>query len=189
MDYLGEVIESDTRGFTAEAKELYGAPDFGSLVKVEYDGFTCYGIVYDVKTQGRDISRKPVAFGKTEEELMEEQPQVYALLGTWFSVLIIGYKRDGEYKGYLPPKPPKIHSFVYNCTKGEIDEVSNNLNFLKTVLSDESLLGDELVAASLRFMAQFKEDKTRFLIDAGKELVRLLKSEFDRYINIRRRIF
>ncbi|MBT4497415.1 MAG: hypothetical protein HOC74_06825, partial [Gemmatimonadetes bacterium] len=92
-DYLGEVIESSTTEFVAESCELHGAPSFGRFVRVVSE-VPIIGIVFNVFTQSIEPNRRPTAYGKTEEELRLEQPQIFELLRTEFQALVIGYVDD-----------------------------------------------------------------------------------------------
>jgi len=86
-DWVAEVIESSTTEFTAECRELNGSPPFGALVRVRSSPWWIYGVVHHISTQSIEPYRRPMAFGKTEEELRQEQPQIYALLRTHFQII------------------------------------------------------------------------------------------------------
>ena len=76
---------------------------FGSFVRVgayvQSDPFgsatgedgAIYGLVYQSSTSSHDPNRRASAFGLEEDELEREQPQIYELLATEFSCLIVGH--------------------------------------------------------------------------------------------------
>ncbi|SNX55453.1 HAS-barrel domain-containing protein [Thermoanaerobacterium sp. RBIITD] len=185
MNHIGEIIETNTLGFTCQSVKLDESPDFGSFVKAISNDITIYGIVYNVSTMSEDQTRRPVAFGLSEEELKMQQPQIFELMHTYFDVQIIGYRRD-KYMGIIPPKPAKIHTFAYACDNDDLIDIKEDLNFVKYILNGKTGIEDELVAAAIRNLSYISDDKDSYLIKVGKELIRFLKNDFDRFITIKR---
>ncbi len=191
-DRVGEIIEASTTDFVAQCYELYQSPPLGSLVKTTDLSVELYGIVYNVTTASLEPGRRPIARGKdeaSEEEIYRSSPQLLKLLRTEFSSLVVGHTQDDKLYHYLPPKPARIHSFVYLCPPDDVREFSQSLDFLNILLNTHlSVSVEELVAASLRQMSQVYEDPHTFLVAAGKELAILLGGEFNRLKAILRRI-
>jgi hypothetical protein len=183
QEKIAEVIEAETGSFTAQSYELYELPALGSLVKTG----DIYGIVCHAETAGLDTGRKPVARGKdetSEEAIYESSPQLSKLLRSAFTAAAVGYK-DGKIYQYLPPKPARLHSFVYLCQPEEVREFSKNLDFLNILVNARLLVSpEELIAAALRQMSKAQDDPRLFLVGAGKELAGLLSSDFMRLRNI-----
>ncbi len=187
-DRVGEVIEASTTDFVAQCYELYQSPPLGSLVKTTDLPVELYGIVYYATTASLEPGRRPIARGKdeaSEEEIYRSSPQLLKLLRTEFSSLVIGYRENEKLYRYLPPKPARIHGFVYLCHADEIREFSQSFSFLNILINTHlPVSGEELVAASLRQMSQVHEDPHAFLVAAGKELGTLLSGEFNRLKSI-----
>jgi len=188
----GEVIEASTTSFVAQCYELYQSPPLGSLVKTKDPPLELYGIVYNATTTSLDPGRRPIARGKdeaSEEAIYRSSPQLLELLRSEFSALVVGHRQDDRLHHYLPPKPARIHGFVYRCSPEEVKEFSQSFGFL-TILLNASLpvSRDELIAASLRHMSESYEDRHAFLVAAGKELAVLLGSQFDQFRAILERI-
>jgi hypothetical protein len=183
QDKIAEVIEANTASFTAQSYELYELPALGSLVKA----CDIYSIVCHAETAGLDTGRKPVARGKdeaSEAAIYESSPQLTKLLRSAFTAAAVGYK-DGKIFQYLPPRPARLHSFVYLCEPEEVREFSKNLGFLNILVSAAlPVSGDELIAAALRQMAVSQDEPRKFLVAAGKELANLLSADFMRLRNI-----
>jgi hypothetical protein len=181
---VGEVIEATTTDFVAECYELYQSPPLGSLVKTTDSPVELFGIVYHATTTSIEPGRRPIARGKdeaTEEEVYRSSPQLTKLLRSEFSALVVGHRQDDKLHHYLPPKPARIHGFVYLCPPGEVREFSQSFDFLNILLGTRlSVSVEEVVSASLRQMSQVYEDKQAFLVAAGKELALLLGGEFGR---------
>lgn len=111
-DAFAEIIESSLDGFVAQTWQWDRPPPFGSLVEVQNGNMKLYAIVHQVQTGSMDPQRTPFTYQKTQEELLAEQPQIFAFLKTTFSCLIVGYQDKGSFFYTLSPVPPKIHSFV-----------------------------------------------------------------------------
>ena len=134
ISHTGEVIESSTAQLVAESVRLHGAPAFGQFVRIETEPMPILGVVHNAQTQSLEANRRPSAYGKSEEELRLEQPQIFELLRTHFDVLVLGYL-DGAYPVLAyPPQPARIHSFVYLCDAPQVEAVTANDQLLRSLL-------------------------------------------------------
>ncbi len=193
---IGEVIESSTGQFVAECHELHSPPPLGSLVKTSDSDVEIYGVVCNAATESIEPNRRPIARGKdeaTEEGIYRQNPQLSKLLRTTFETLIIGHSVGASFPGrmplhYLPPRPPRVHSFVYLCQQDEVQRFTKSLDFLTMLLNAKTNSVDEIVSACLRQASCAHEDKRAFLVKAGKELAILLGGELNRLNAILRRI-
>lgn len=189
---VGEVIEASTTDFVAQCYELYQSPPLGSLVKTRDSGMELYGIVHNATTTSFEPGRRPIARGKdekSEEAVYQASPQLLKLLRSEFGALVVGHRQDDKLHHYLPPKPARIHSFVYLCPPEEIKEFSQSFDFLNILLTTRlPVPPEELIAASLRQMSQVYEDRHAFLVAAGKELAILLSGQFNQLKAILERI-
>jgi len=181
---VGEVIEASTTDFVAQCYELYQLPPLGSLVKTKDQSVELYGIVYNATTASLEPGRRPIARGKdevSEEEIYRSSPQLLKLLRSEFSALVVGHRQGDRLYHYLPPKPARIHGFVYLCSPDEVREFSQSFDFLNILVNTRLPVSvEELTSASLRQMSQVYEDSHAFLVAAGKELAILLGGEFNR---------
>jgi hypothetical protein len=189
---IGEVIASSTTGFTAQCYELYELPPLGALVKTHDGALELYAVVYQATTQGLEPGRRPIARGKdeaSEEAIFQTSPQLSKLLRSEFSALVVGHKEDDKIYQYLPPRPARIHSFVYACPTEEVKAFSQPFAFLNIIIkANLTVPVDELIAATLRQMSQTHEDSRQFLLSAGKELATLLGREYGQLRAILERI-
>jgi len=183
VERVGEVIEASTTDFIAQCYELYQSPPLGSLVKTIDLPVELYSIVYNATTTSLEPGRRPIARGKdeaSEEEIYRSSPQLLKLLRSEFSALVVGHKQGDKLYHYLPPKPARLHSFVYLCPAEEVKEFSQSFDFLNILINTHLPVPvDELVAACLRQMSQVYEDRHAFLVAASKELAILLSGEFN----------
>ena len=182
-DRVGEVIAASTTDFVAQCYELYQSPPLGSLVKTKDESVELYGIVCNATTTSLEPGRRPIARGKdetSEEEIYRSSPQLLKLLRSEFGALVVGHKQGDKLYHYLPPKPARIHSFVYLCSPEEVKEFSQSFDFLNILINTRlPVSADELIAACLRNMSQVSEDHHAFLVAAGKELAILLGGNFN----------
>ena len=183
MQRVGEIIEASTTDFIAQCYELYQLPPLGSLVKTRDLPIELYGIVYHATTTSLEPGRRPIARGKdedSEEAIYQSNPQLLKLLRSEFRALVVGHRQDGKFYHYLPPKPARIHSFVYLCNPDEVREFGKSFDFLNILINTHlPVPADELIAACLRQMSQVYEDRQAFLVSAGKELAILLSGELN----------
>lgn len=189
---LGEVVEADSASFVAQSYELYQSPALGSLVRTSCQDVDIYAVVHLATTAAAEPGRRPLARGRdaeAEADIYRDNPQLARLLLTHFSALVVGHSEQGHVHQYLPPQPARVHGFVWGCTAEEAARFGQSLDFLHLLLQakvEGSV--EELVAACLRHMAPAQPDSRRFLVDAGRELARLLGGDFARLNVILRRI-
>ena len=179
---LGEVVETSTTGFRAQCYKLYQAPPLGALVRTG-GPYPAYAVVHNVATEGIDNSRRPVARGAdetSEEEIYRSNPQLSQLLRTDIQSVIVGHSVEGDPRYHLPPSPPPIYAFVYACDPEETRRFTSNPEFLRPLAASGITALEEVVAACLRLAAEGQPDSTRFLVDAGKQLMGMLPGEFRR---------
>ncbi|MDN5347979.1 MAG: hypothetical protein PWP65_1543 [Clostridia bacterium] len=188
MSALGEVVASSTREFTAEARELYGSPAFGSFVRVTAGEQVIYGVVYNIVTEGVDAGRRPVAFGTPWPQVAQEHPQLTKLLRTYFSCLTLGFRQGERIYTYLPPFPPYIHSFIEECRREEIKELTARPHYLAHILKSGLVVADQLAAAAIRQACAVQPDAGEYIRRAGRELRRLLTGDLERLKAILRQL-
>ncbi len=147
--HFAEVIESSLQGFKAQCWQWDKPPAFGSLVTIELSSRTLFGIVYHTQMGSMDPLRYPFPYQKTEEELMQEQPQIFSFLKTILSCLIVGYREKGTMQYTIAPEPPKIHAFVGHASTELSKEFFSRNNYLHLIFANQQLLThvDELLLA------------------------------------------
>jgi hypothetical protein len=192
-DKIGEVIEASTGQFVAECYELHTPPPLGSLIKTSDGDVEIYGVVYNAATESIEPNRRPIARGRdedTEENIYRQHPQLSKLLRTTFDTLVVGHSKSEATSPlhYLPPRPPRVHSFVYLCEQDEVCRFTQSLDFLPILLGTRAEAVDEIVAACLRQASCAHDDQRAFLVRSGKELAILLGAELNRLNAILRRI-
>ena len=186
--HLAEVVATSTTEFLAQCLEPKDLdfplmPAFGSWVKSQQDensDIISYGVVYHATTAPIDSVHRAVALGLSLKELREQQPQIFAMLRSEIKVVLVGFGSIGNIYQHLPAQPPQIHQAVYACEAEEIENFTNELNFLRTLVQMTNAPVDELIAAVLRNVYQVRKCDRTWLVQAGRKLSLLLKDDYDR---------
>ena len=181
---FAEVIESSLTTYTAQCWQWNQYPVFGSLVQVTDYKRTVYGIVTDAQTGSIDPSRTPMAYQKTEEELLAQQPHIFEFLKTSFTVHLCGYQdgADGEIVYTLPPSPCKIHAFVAPCDRAAVTAFFSSGQFLEVLFSGLNQIPnfDELLIALMRNLKNEGTLSPHFLEDVAHTFALLTGNDYRR---------
>jgi hypothetical protein len=175
-EFLAQCLEPENLDFPL-------MPAFGSWVKSQQDensNIVAYGVVYHATTAPIDSVHRAVALGLSLKELREQQPQIFAMLRSEIKVILLGFTMVGNIYQHLPAQPPQIHQAVYACEDVEIENFTEELNFLRTLVQMNNAPVDELIAAVLRNVYQVRKCDRNWLVQAGRKLSLLLKDDYDR---------
>lgn len=187
----GRVLQSGISSFRSAAPELDLAPPLGTLVVVLDHARAIYGIVSDIRTEGRDPGRQPSPRGGRDDDraaVLAQNPQIPMLLQTTFDARVAGFiEQDGEPRRYLPDAPAQIYARVREADHAEIGRFFEQFDFLPLLLS-AGPLGDEVVAAAIRRAAMQRAAARPFLVRAGRALAAELSTDSDRLTTILARI-
>jgi hypothetical protein len=194
MAHIGEIIDVSTTRFIAQCVDRKNPPHFGSFVKTDtmFSGeqsINIYGIVYNVHETSIDPSRRPVAHGLTPEELQKRYPHFEEYLKVELEAAVIGFSSTGAgIRTYLPPFPPRIHSFIFACDTAEVLSLTDDLEFIRTLNSFSGLATEELIAAAIRLAYAERDNDRSYLVRAGQEIAKLMKDDYEKARGILRRI-
>jgi hypothetical protein len=189
---IGWVLRASTVGFTVGCRVLQpSVPQFGNLVKVPIlnDETNVFGLIYDVQVQDDPAVRQLILAGEMETEAVLDQRE-NRLVPIEISVLVVGYQREGEIVQGLPPQPPVSLDILTMCDQADIRAFTQRLDYMHLVLNATQIPADELLIANLRqsAVAHSAETRHQFLLNAGRELARLLSFDLVRLDGILRRI-
>jgi len=186
---VGRVLRSSTASFTIGTKTLAtDVPRFGGFVKVAApDGCDIIGLIYDVVIDDDLFARQLIGADVGEEYIADQRQNRQVPIE--ISVLVVGHVCDGKMHHYLPPQPPISLDQIMTCSRDEIIRFTDEFTYFRTVLDAKEARSDELLAASLRHAAEARESTGRdFLVQAGRELSRLLAFDAVRLEGLLRRI-
>lgn len=181
---IGEIIETTTLDFLAESLTLHQPPPLGDLVKVHMEGEAyCYGVVCYGTTSSPDAGRRAVrrsAPGVVDEQVYSEHPQLARLLQTVFRVQLVAWRDENLVRQTLPPSPPPLHHTVYECQGKEAIEVSDNLTYLRLLLSvSKETPSEQVLAAHIRRIYAQRGYDDSWLARAARECAVLLRNDHD----------
>jgi len=154
--FFAEIIESSLQNWIAQSWQWDAFPAYGSLVAIEQKKRTLFAVVYSIQTGSQDPVRTPFAYQKTEEELLAQQPQIFAFLRTTFSCLPLGYQENNKLFYLLAPEPAKMHAFVRPMSYEEKKRFFSTSSFLPLVFGNNAQVGllEELLLAMLADIAR-----------------------------------
>jgi hypothetical protein len=189
---IAEIVQANSNEFMAQCYKLGQAPALGTLVKVNDENYTIYGIVYRIETRSLDPARRIIARGSTADsvdDIFQTNPQLSKLLTTDINGLVIGYEQEESVYHYLPPNPVPIHGFVYICTKEEVCKFEESVSFIDLLVNAKLIMStDEVIAAHLRYTSSVFPDPMAYLVKAGKALAILLSNDVVRLNYILKRL-
>jgi hypothetical protein len=150
---------------------------------------TLYALVFRAATGSLEPGRRAAAYGLDESSLRAEQPQIFDLLATEFAALHVGYADAGRFRPHTPPRPPRLHAFVYPCSPEEVCALTEAPDVLRTLLQASGEASpDELIAACLRHAYECRKADFAFLVRAGKQLANLLRDDPERLTALLRKL-
>jgi hypothetical protein len=180
---IGRVLRAATPGFAVGCRvsQLSG-PGFGSLVKAQPLGQreAIYGLIYDIAIDDDQLIRRLVMVEDPPPEVIEDQ-RSNRLLPIEMNVLAVGYMQDGQLRFGLPPRPPLNLDPVF-LVQGpqEVRTFSDNLGYLRLILrAGPNVPVDQLLVAHLRSMVELRGDDQAWALNAVRELIELLRSNYD----------
>lgn len=180
--HFAEVIESSYTGFLAQSWQWDSVPRFGSLVTITQEAETLIAIVYQANTGSMEPGRYPFAYQKTEQELRDEQPQIFEFLKTTFSCLTLGYIQNDQLYCMTAPQPPKIHSLVQRADTKIKHKVLIKPDYLSVLFGAANLVGnlDELLLALLAQQAELDLLQTSAIHEFMRSYALLANNEYRR---------
>ena len=190
------VLRANTTGFTVGCRLLEPAmPQFGDFVKVAVtDELNVIGVTYDVQVNDDPSVRQLILAGDMEPAVILDQRQ-NRLVPIEISVLAVGYERDQVYFHNLPPQPPISLDTLHPCTAEDIvgftrERETYRLDYLRLIAKSRQVPSDELIIANLLHAANHyaPERRRSFLLDAAREVSRLLNADIIRLDGILRQI-
>ncbi|MCK4742042.1 MAG: hypothetical protein KAS80_07145, partial [Anaerolineales bacterium] len=124
-----------------------------------------------------DVPQEQIADGQINRQVPVE-----------FSALAVGFRDDEAFHQSLPPQPPLTLASIFSMVPKDSVDFTSQLYFLQTILNAPQLPVDELLATALRLSAQERPEGEReqFLLQAGREVARLLAQDLTRLENILR---
>jgi len=191
---VGRVLRASTRGFIIGCAVMQpDIPAFGSFVRAEGQapGSAIYGLIYDVSVEDDPFVRQFISTDPPEEVVRDQRENRQVPIEV--SVLAVGCDEgddENNIRHCLPAQPPVTLDWLYQCTGEEVGAFTARFDYFRLVLEAREVPADELLAASLRAAATARPEGERetFLVEAGRELARLLAGDLVRLEGLLRRL-
>ncbi len=182
---VGRVLRASSRGFVVGCRVMTpDIPVFGSFVRAEglSPGSEIYGLIYDVSVEDDPFVRQFIGADPPDEIVKDQRENRQIPIEV--SVLAVGARQcldgDGETMRHcLPPQPPVTLDWLYQCSDEQVRAFTARFDYFRLVLEARDAPADELLATSLRAAAAArpKHEREAFLVEAGRELARLLAGD------------
>jgi hypothetical protein len=188
-DLVGRVINASNARFSVGCRLLRSqVPRFGALVRAEAeDGISIMGLIRDVQLLDDPMVRQVAVLAEERPEVTADQHQ--RLLPIEVHVQVVGHGSGTRWYHWLPPQPPMSLTRIVTCTSEELCAFTERFDYFRLVLEGRDVAADELLAAHLRNAAQARgEAGYDYLVEAGRELARLLAMDVQRLDGLLRRI-
>jgi hypothetical protein len=193
---VGRVLRAGTRGFAIGCAVMQpDIPAFGSFVRADglRPGSAIYGLIYDVSVEDDPFVRQFISADPPEEVVRDQRENRQVPIEV--SVLAVGTSQGlggdvARIYHCLPAQPPVTLDWLYQCTDEEVQAFTARFDYFRLVLDAREVPADELLAASLRAAAAARPEDERetFLVEAGRELARLLAGDPVRLEGLLRRL-
>lgn len=188
---LGRILRSSSTTFTfGRTLNAGDLPSFGDLVTADVAGAPVYGLIYEIIVEDDPFVRQVVAASADMPAEKIEDMRQRRQVPVEITALAVAFRRDDRIIQGVPPRPPGALQPVLVCDCEETRAVLDDFGFFRTILNHGLAPTDELLAASLLNAArcQAPGQERAYLLDAGRELVRLLAQEPARLDSILRRL-
>lgn len=186
---IGRVLRASTAGFAIGSRvQQLSAPSFGCLVKAQPidSGEAIFGLVYDMHIDDDPLVRRLVLADTPRQSIIEDQRN-NRLLPIEMSVLTVGYQLNGDIQHGLPPRPPLNLDPVFLCvSRKEVQRFTDNPGgYLRLILrAGNSVPIDQLLVAHIQQIHAQRGHDTVWVLDTVRELVELLRSNYDLLIPV-----
>jgi len=192
---VGRVLRAGTRGFAIGCAVMQpDMPAFGSFVRAEGQkpGSAIYGLIYDVSVEDDPFVRQLISaeLRAEDQEIVVRDQRENRQVPIEVSVLAVGCDDGAGIRHCLPAQPPVTLDWLYQCTDEEMRAFTARFDYFRLVLEAREVPADELLAASLRAAAAARpaSERETFLVEAGRELARLLAGDPVRLEGLLRRL-
>jgi hypothetical protein len=181
---VGRVLRSSIRGFVVASRiPEPDVPVFGSFVKVKVQrGATdLVGLVYDIQIADDPFIRQLALQETPDQVAVADQLEVRGV-PIEVGVVAVGYRNGDRIFQGLPPQPPIMLNRIFICDDDEVRSFTQRLDFLRLLLNSREVPADELIVACLRLAVQARPEADRrpFMLNAGRELARMMGADLVR---------
>lgn len=191
--HIGHVLRASTNGFDfgTRGNVIDERHSFGSFVlaQVAGAGEVCYavGLIYAIRIADDPFVRELVMATEVKESTLKDQRH-NRLIPIETLVLNVGYAyENGMIMHSMPPRPPLSLTPVHLMPPDWVTAFVAQPDFFRGVLNAGEVPSDDLLAASVRYAAQFFPDDAErddYLVRCGRKVASLLTGDLQRTAHI-----
>ena len=182
MDVIGRILRASTTAFAAGCRvtELAG-PALGALVKAipRDGGYQVYGLIADIHIEDDPLVRQLVVAQDVSPEVIEDQRR-NRRVPIEMEIVTVGYRDEhGRVYHLLPPRPPLSLDQVLLCNPEEVRTFTQEVGYLRLLLTARDLPLPQLLAAHLRQAeAAWADAGPTWRMQVITELTTLLRDDY-----------
>lgn len=196
--FIGHVLRASTNGFDfgTRGNEIDERHSFGSFVLAEIAGnsdqqWFAVGLIYAIRIADDPFVRELVMSTEIKPTTLADQRK-NRLVPIETLVLNVGYTAYTE-RGFeqmihsMPPRPPLSLTQVYLMPPEGVLQFVTSQDFFRIVLNAGEVPSDDLLAAAIRYAAEFESDpdaRYDLRVASGRQIARLLTSDLKRLSNL-----
>lgn len=189
---IGRLLRSTTVGFTFGCSlPEPEVPLFGDFVKApaQHGQSEVIGLISDIIIEDDPFVRQLIAAPDLPDAYIQDQRK-NRQVPIEVSVLTVGYRTDSAVFQALPPQPPITLDYIQRCELEEIATFTGSHDYFTLIINTPDTSADELLTAALQRAANARpvDERGFFMLQAGKELARLLANDLPRLDTLLRRI-
>jgi hypothetical protein len=183
---IGKLLRSSTTGCVVgcSATQLE-APQFGGMVSIPLEqGYTIYGLIYDIHIDDDGLVRQLVTSQRVSQEVIDDN-RLNRNVPLEISVLFTGHEQAGRIYHLLPPRPALTLDAIYPCPAGEVARFTSagRFGYFRHILRSQEAPVAELLAAHLKLASEAHQDEA-WLQAATRELITVLRDDYPVLMNV-----
>ncbi len=183
---IGDLMSASVRGFVAGVRvSAFAAPRLGALVRVPLEGWTVYGVIYNISIMDDGLVRRTLT-GESVPPSVRADMRERRLVPVEMAVQAVGYGQDGQIYHLLPPQPPLGFDEVYLCSAEEQRTFAppGRWGYLRHLVQNRDLPLGDVLAAHLQQVAAAQPAPADWLAQAAEQVVILLRDDPNRLLPV-----
>ena len=186
---IGRLLRSGITGYVAGCRvSQLEVPRFGSLVRAPLgERYQIYGLIYDIHVDDDGLVRQLVTADNVDDEVIEDN-RLNRNVPMEMSVMAIGHHDGDRIRHLMPPRPALSLDVIYLCGPEELVEFTSTgqFGYFRHILRNKDLPISEILAAHIHQAneAQAAAGNTTWLRDASKELITLLRDDYQTLMTV-----
>jgi hypothetical protein len=192
---VGRLLSSSSRGCAVGClRTQTNSPVFGEMLRIPLeDGFTIYGLVYDIHVDDDGLVRQLATTEHISPEVIEDHHH-NRNVPLELSLLFVGYERAGVISYLLPPRPPLSLDVIESCSAADLARftavdltritTAGQFGYLRHLLGDPTLPAVELLAVHIQAAFAAHNGDLAWRDGAVQTLIAMLKDDYPQLLAV-----